>query len=214
MYLTVVPGIFEDWKHPRNIHHFKSKDLVNWQHVSQLELASNKVIDACVFQVSDNLWRLWYNNEKDRKTTYFAESTDLYNWIDKGKANLIGKQRGEGPDVFTWNEKYYMIIDEWSGLGIFSSNDALNWKRQDERILDIPGKGKQDNVIGQHADVLRNKDKAYVIYFTHPGRSNPDNSPYLKARSVLQIAELEILNQKIVCNRDKDLYINLSKPKK
>lgn len=214
MYLTVVPGIFNDWNHPRHIVHCKSMDLVNWEYVSELELASEKVIDACVFQVSDTLWRLWYNNEKDGKTTYFAESNDLHRWKDKGKAKLLGKQPGEGPDVFMLNNTYYMIIDEWKGLGIFHSKDALTWERQPDRILDIPGTREQDNVIGHHADVLINDNEAYIFYFTHPGRNNLKNSPYEKARSVIQIAQLAFRNEQIVCERNNDVYIHLSEPKK
>src|SRR4030095_10640491 len=49
MYLTYVPGIFDNWNHPRNIIHLTSKDLMNWQYESTLQLANDKVIDACVF---------------------------------------------------------------------------------------------------------------------------------------------------------------------
>ena len=45
MYLTYVPGIFNDWNHPRNIIHLTSKDLLNCEYQSTLKLANDKVID-------------------------------------------------------------------------------------------------------------------------------------------------------------------------
>lgn len=95
MYLTYVPGIFNDWKHPRNIVHLTSKNLVKWKYESTLKLVTNNVIDACVMQMPDDSWRMWYNNETDHKSTYYASSTDLYNWTDGEKA--IFDQPGEGP---------------------------------------------------------------------------------------------------------------------
>jgi len=86
MYLSYVPGIFKDWKHPRHIIHLTSKNLIDWKYESTLDLASDKVIDACVIQLPDGNWRMWYNNEKDSKSIYYADSKDLYNWEDKGKA--------------------------------------------------------------------------------------------------------------------------------
>jgi len=38
---------------------------------------------------------MWYNNEVDRKSIYYADSPDLYEWDDKGKA--MGDRPGEGP---------------------------------------------------------------------------------------------------------------------
>ncbi|SBW03954.1 hypothetical protein [uncultured Dysgonomonas sp.] len=53
MYLTVVPGTFTDWKHPRDIVHLTSDNLIDWTFESKLNLASDKVIDACVFNAKD-----------------------------------------------------------------------------------------------------------------------------------------------------------------
>ena len=67
MYLTVVPGVFRDWNHPRSIVHLTSQDLLNWKHESTLKLASEKVIDAGVTRLFDGTYRMWYNNEPDKK---------------------------------------------------------------------------------------------------------------------------------------------------
>ena len=58
MFLTFVPGIFNDWNHPRNIVHLTSDNLLKWSYQSTLKLANEKVIDACVFQLPDGTWRM------------------------------------------------------------------------------------------------------------------------------------------------------------
>jgi hypothetical protein len=212
MYLTYVPGIFTDWNHPRQILHLTSKDLLNWDYISTLKLINDKVIDASVFQMPDGTWRLWYNNEKDSKSIYYADSKDLENWDLKGKA--VGDRGGEGPKVFRWKEKYWMLVDNWAGMGIYSSNDLTNWTKQPKRILEEPGKGTQDQAIGGHADVVVQGDRAYVFYFTHPGRTAlklPDGTE--TRRSLIQVAELEYKDGVISTDRDKPVYINLKKKK-
>ena len=56
MYLTYVPGIFTDWNHPRYILHLTRTDLLNWKYESTLKLASDRVIDAYVFQMAIGNW--------------------------------------------------------------------------------------------------------------------------------------------------------------
>lgn len=209
MYLTYVPGVFKDWNHPRVIIHLTSNDLLNWDHQSTLKLANEKVIDASVYKIADTLYRLWYNNEKDGKSIYYADSKDLYNWEDKGKAIAA---RGEGPKVFYWQEKYFMIVDAWKGMEIYSSSDLLKWTKQSSRILENPGKGKDDQAIGGHCDVLVNNGKAYVFYFTHPGRRKDmpaKRNSFDDKRSVIQLGELHYVNGEVVCDRDEILKIKL-----
>jgi beta-xylosidase len=213
MYLTYVPGTFTNWNHPRVIVHLTSKDLLNWNYQSTLKLVNEKVIDASVFKVNDSLWRMWYNNEKDGKSIWYADSKDQYNWVDKGKAIAA---RGEGPKAFYFNGKYFMIVDAWKGMEIYSSEDLLNWKKQTNRILENPGKGLDDQAIGGHCDVVVNDGHAFVYYFTHPGRRK--DKPAAKGsfddkRSVIQLAELKYVNGEIVCDRDEPVNIKLQKKK-
>lgn len=210
MYLTIVPGVFTDWSHPRWIIHLTSDNLNTWEYDSKLELASDKCIDACVFQLPDSTWRMYYNNERDSKSIYYADSPDLYHWTDSG-IKAIGDRRGEGPVVFRWKGRYWMIIDVWNGLGVYYSEDGATWEIQEGNILQDPGAGKDDEVIGQHPDVLVSEDRAYIFYFTHPGRT-PDRQGmdnYQTRRSSLQVAELEFVDGKIVCDRDKPLKYSL-----
>ena len=220
MYLTYVPGIFKDWNHPRVIIHLTSIDLKDWKYQSTLKLVNEKVIDAAVYKVNDSLWRMWYNNERDGKSIYYADSKDLYNWTDKGKAIAA---RGEGPKTFYWQGKYFMIVDAWKGMEVYSSDDLLAWKEQSSRILEQPGKGKDDQAIGGHCDVVVNNGKAYVFYFTHPGRrkDNPaTKNSFDDKRSVIQLAELKYSNARpddpvgrgeITCDRNEEVTIKLKK---
>lgn len=211
MYLTYVPGVFTDWSHPRNILHLTSKNLLNWKYESTLNLATDKVIDACVAAMPNGTWRMWYNNEKDHKSIYYADSKDLYTWVDGKRA--VADQGGEGPKVFKWKDKYWMITDVWRGLAVYSSDDMLNWKRQPNNLLQAPGTGTDDGVIGGHADIIVNKDRAYIFYFTHPGRTTPPaKSQFDKQRSSLQLAELQYADGVLTCNRDAPAYIKLSPP--
>ena len=215
MYLTYVPGVFSDWRHPRNILHLTSTDLIHWKYESTLKLASERCIDACVFRLPDGNWRMYYNNEADKKSIYYADSPDLYTWTDSGK-KVVGDKGGEGPNVFQWEGKYWMLVDNWQGLGVYSSDDLVNWKRQPKNILQEPGKGKDDKVMGGHPDVVVSGNRAFVFYFTHPGRTpeNKGKDGYEQRRSSIQVAELEYADGQIVCDRDKPVYINLKPEKK
>jgi hypothetical protein len=209
MYLTYVPGTFNDWNYPREIVHLTSNDLLNWKYESTLKLVNQKVIDASVFKLPDGGWRMWYNNETDGKSIYYADSKDLYNWDDKGKAIAA---RGEGPKTFRFKNKYWMIVDVWQGMELYYSDDLLKWTKQPKRILEELGKGIDDQAIGGHCDVVVNDGKAYVFYFTHPGRRKDNPAPknsFDDKRSVIQLAELHYTNGEITCNRDELVNVQL-----
>jgi hypothetical protein len=213
MYLSYVPGIFNDWSHPRQMIHLTSKDLINWKFEAVLKLSSDRVIDACIHQLPDGTWRMWYNNEVDHKSIYYADSPDLFIWTDKTK--VVNDQSGEGPNVFRWKDKNWMITDVWKGLAQYTSDDMLNWKRIPGNLLETPGTGIDDKVKGGHAQVIVNNDHAYIIYFTSPGRTEPGPMSRIRGRlCVVQIAELEYADGALKCNRDKPVYIKLVKPKK
>ncbi len=210
MYLTVVPGTFADWSHPRSIVHLTSENLIDWEFQSELELASDKVIDACVFPLPDGGWRMYYNNERDRKSIYYADSPDLYHWTDSG-TRVVGDRSGEAPKVFEWQGQYWMCVDVWRGIGVYSSDDLVNWERQAANILQEPGTGEDDRVKGGHPDVVVSGDRAFIFYFTHPGRvpENDGIDNYETRRSSLQVAELTYENGQITCDRNAPVTVDL-----
>jgi sucrose-6-phosphate hydrolase SacC (GH32 family) len=211
MFLTLVPGVFTNWNASRDIVHLTSTNLLNWKTVGALKLASDRVIDASVCRLPDGRWRIWYNNERDKKSIYYADSPDLCQWTDKGKA--VG-DRGEGPKVFRWHDRHWMIVDNWRGLGVYQSDDLLKWKRQAKNLLEQPGTGADDQVIGGHPDVVVNGERAFLFYFTHPGRRGEDakKNGYEQRRSSIQVVELEFKDGEITCDRDQPTRVQLSPP--
>lgn len=210
MWLTVVPGVFENWQHPRTLVHLTSADLRTWRNPQPLALASDRVIDACVYQLEDGTWRLWYNNERDRKSIYYADSADLVHWTDKGKA--VGDQGGEGPKVFRWKGGFWMITDVWRGLAVYRSPDGLNWARQPgDNLLQHAGTGADDQVKGGHCDVVVTGARAFLFYFTHPGRTpefEKTDGP-AQRRSSIQVVELFEKDGVLSCDREQPTHIAL-----
>jgi GH43 family beta-xylosidase len=200
MFLTVVPGIFNDWKHPRHIVHLTSKDMRNWGNAQPLKLASQNVIDASLVRLPEGGWRMWYNNEVDKKSIYYADSPDLVTWMDHGR--VISDQAGEGPKVFQWKGSWWMITDVWQGLGVYRSSDALTWKRQADNLLQPPGKGEDDRAIGGHPDVVVSGERAFLFYFTHPEGKGT-------RRSSIQVVELTTDGLTLRADRDAATRINL-----
>jgi hypothetical protein len=212
MFLTVVPGIFEDWNHPRDIVQLTSTNLLHWTNPRKLSLVSDRVIDPSLLRMPDGTWRLWYNDERSGKSIHYADSPDLANWTDKG---LAFKSRGEGPKGFRWHGKFWAIIDEWKGLGVFRSDDANTWTNQPSNLVAEPGKGEDDQVKGGHPDVVVSGDRAFLFYFTHPGRRGPDERKdgTEQRRSSIQVVELKFKDGWLTCDRDQPTQIMLPPPK-
>ena len=83
------------------------------------------MIDACVAHCPDGRWRLWYKDEADDSTTWVAVSDDLASWRVEGRA--IGGRPHEGPNVFELGGWWWMLVDEWRGMGVHRSTDAITW---------------------------------------------------------------------------------------
>lgn len=214
LFLTVVPGVFENWNHPRRIVHLTSADLRKWTYRSTLALSSERVIDAGVHRLPDGTWRLWYNNERDRKSIYYADSPDLFTWTDRGKCTGVGERPGEGPFVFTWRGRHWMIVDLWRGLGVYRSDDFETWTAQTENLLAQPGRGTDDGVNGGHACVVVSGERAFLFYFTHPGRAGtitPEDKDSLDLRrSSIQVVELHEKDGVLSCDRDAPTFVQLA----
>ena len=215
MFLTVVPGVFEDWQHPRTLAHLTSADLLHWKFQAALKLASDRVIDAVVHRLPDGTWRLWYNNERDGKSIYYADSPDLDTWTDHGRCDGVGG-RCEGPYVFEWQGRKWMLVDTWKGLGVYRSDDYLHWTGQPELLLAKPGKGTDDGVNGGHPGVVVSGGRAFCFYFTHPGRAGTitpqDKESRNLRRSSIQVVELAEQDGWLTCDRDAPTYIRLLPP--
>lgn len=216
MYLTVIDGIPDRWEgHPRRIAEYVSDDLDRWRFVGEIPLSSDRVIDACVARCPDGLWRLWYKDEADDSTTWAAASADLATWRVEGR--VIGGRPHEGPNVFKLDGWWWMLVDEWRGMGVYRSPDAVHWTRQggaDDVILGEPGRRPGDETFGRHGDVVvdANGRAATLYYFTHPhwdGSELGELSSELGStgaadarRSAIFAAPLSVADGTLVCDRD------------
>jgi hypothetical protein len=213
MYLSIVPGIFNDWNAARDIVHLTSTDLRKWKYESTLELGSDRVIDATVIQLPGGGFRMWYKNERAKDgALYYADSPDLYRWTSRG--NAIPAVAGEGPKVFRWKGRYWMVADVWDGLAVFHSDDCLRWTRQADNLLKQPGLKETDRAKGQHADVVVNGDRGWLVYFVHQGGPEAEGKERgWQRRTVLQVAELEYKDGLLTCDRNRPVSIDLQPPK-
>ena len=109
-----------------------------------------------------------------------------------------------------------MLVDLWKGLGVYRSDDLRNWTPQADNLLGVPGKGPDDGVNGGHPGVVVNDGRAYVFYFTHPGRAGtikPEDKDSLELRrSSIHVVELVEKDGVLSCDRDAPTQITLSPP--
>jgi hypothetical protein len=107
-----------------------------------------------------------------------------------------------------------MITDIWQGLAVYRSDDSLVWIRQSVNLLAEPGSGPDDGVKGGHADVVVSGNRAFLFYFTHPGRKgkNEKRDGLDQRRSSIQVAEIEWRDGRLTCERDRPVHMRLSPP--
>ena len=192
MFLTYVPGIFNDWGHPREIVHLTSKDGVKWDALGRVDLQSDRTIDACVIQLPDRTWRMWYKDERKEKSLSYADSPDLNQWVPKG--NAVTDFNGEGPKVIHWKGRYWLIADCWvNGMRVWRSDDCTNWKLQDEALF------------GSHGDVVVSGDRAWWFYFggrrpPNPAGATPPPTPQPNRgrTSAINVVELTVAEGKLL----------------
>ena len=194
MYVSYITGIPVDWDYPRHIIHYTSRNLWDWNYESKLSLSSESVIDACVFPI-DGTWKMWYKDEKHANHTYSAISNDLYTWSVLGPE--ITDCPHEGPNVFSFGGKHWIIVDCWNGLAVYKSEDFVNWERQKQNLLSDAGESDFDNTQGSHADVVVCDGKALLFYFVH--------SPTQKDGCAnIQLTELKVKDGILCCDRNED----------
>ena len=163
MHLTEIDGVPDRWPgHVREIVEYVSDDLRDWRRIGPLALSSDRVIDAAVARTPDGRWRLWYKDEAADSVTMVASSPDLRSWRLDGVA--IGGRAHEGPDVFELGGYWWMIMDEWRGMGVHRSDDGIRWSRQggsDDVVLASAPNGGH----GHHGAHVRDGEDLWFYYF-------------------------------------------------
>ncbi len=127
---------------------------------------------------------------------------------------MIGDRACEAPKPFRWRDHYWLVVDAWAGLGVYRSTDAEKWERQPTNLLATSGAGADDQVKGGHCDVVVNEsaNRAWVFYFTHPGRRGADAEKETteQRRSSIQVAELTVGDDGwLECDRDAEVSVLL-----
>lgn len=171
MYLTEIDGVPDRWPgFARTIVEYVSEDLARWTQKGALALSSDRVIDAAVARTPDGLWRLWYKDEAADSITMVAASDDLESWRLDGVA--IGGAPHEGPYVFELGGWWWMIVDEWRGMGVYRSSDAVAWTREGDQDAVILGAGEVAGPgFGHHGAAVRDGENLWFYYFGHPARA-------------------------------------------
>lgn len=190
MWLTVVPGIFKNWRGNRFIVHLTSPDLKAWHCADKVDTGTDRSIDATVMK-KDGVYSLWFKDEAKGSRLYRLISTDMKSWVRQ--PDPVIDTNMEGPKVFRFGGHYWMIADVWKGLMVLRSDDLQNWTPQPGRILEKPGTKPTDDEKGQHPDIVVNDGKAFIYYFVHQ-KNAPEaaTDPKWWQRTVVQVAELKI----------------------
>lgn len=198
MYVSYITGIPTTWDYPRQILHYTSPNLWDWTFQSALQLSSERVIDACVYETAPHHYKMWYKDENHDSHIYAAESDDLYHWSVVGEE--IADCSQEGPNVFELDGKKWMVSDFWHGLAVYVSEDFTHWKRCEKNLLAEPGKDKTDATFGHHADILVEDGKAEIYYFT--GQYPEDcQDEKLRALTAVQACRLYAVGENLICVR-------------
>jgi len=209
MFVAYVRGVPADWSGDRHIVHYTSRDLVAWKHEGIIPLSSERVIDAFVYPKPSGGWRMWYKDEANGSHIYAADSEDLDRWTVAGP--VVTGTAQEGAAVFWWRGSYWMLVDRWQGMGVLRSADLEDWLEQPGTILGLPGTRPDDGDIGRHGEVVVQGSEAYIFYFTHPFGPKAHTEPG-KHRSSLQVARLELKEDRLVCDRDAPFDLALIPP--
>ena len=212
MYLSIQAGVAERWgKVPGYIAHLTSNNLRDWKYDKIFDLPIGSY-DAEAIKMPDGFWRMYYKDPTSGASTfYYLESKNQNEWSEP---KLVISSQGEGPIVFNWNGYYWMILCDGRGFKTFKSSDASDWSQQPGGPL-MPygtGAGKDDFTTPRHGDVIVSNGRAYLYYFTHPGRLGEDRNKdgYEQRCSSIQVVELEFCDGWLVADRNEPTYVQLN----
>ena len=208
LFVTYIANIGENWSGRPYLYHYTSDDGLEWTFADDVQTGSNNMIDAAVVRLPDGRWLLVFRDDTVGVRTAKCVSTDLKTWTRLD--DVTGDKQHEGPVMLFWKGRYWLLVDDWQGLGVYASDDGIHYERN-TTILGDSGRRRDDAGNGKHAGVMTAGDRAFVVYFTHPGRVpgareyEADNVATIDfKRSSLQVAELGLdAAGKMTCDRDR-----------
>ncbi|MEI7910327.1 MAG: hypothetical protein WCK77_11875 [Verrucomicrobiota bacterium] len=206
LFVAFVPKIASDgFSGKGQILHYTGRDPVHWKFSDTVDVGWDDVIDPCLVKLRDGRWLMAFREDRPQARTAMVTSLDLQHWTRL--EDVTGDRPHEAPVVLYWKDKFWLFIDEWRGIGVYQSDDGIRYTRNG-LILDQPGKREDDHYLGSHPGVALVGDRALIFYHCHTGRTIGDASGQSVEsleykRSSLQVAELELRDGIIVCDRDK-----------
>jgi predicted GH43/DUF377 family glycosyl hydrolase len=210
--------------------HYKtplSDPVDGWLKVGTLHEDNLNAIDATVYQ-KDNAYHVWFKGKESgasKNELYQRVTSDFINWEARGfsqsdvfNAAATGSNFEEAPYIFEWKNSYWLITDPHQGFFVYKSNDAENWKFQGT-ILKEGGTRNLDNSMARHCSVAVKDGRAFIFYHVEPWRrydlenkKGEDkvrifDQPLKNRESVLQMAELKVVNSTIYCDRNEKVKL-------
>ena len=219
MFVTWKPDTVPDagpWGGPGKIVHYETPledPVTGWKKVDDMHGPELRSIDATVYK-KDNTFHLWYKAAKKdeaKSELYHFTSMDLYQWENKGfsKSDVFNRQATgsgfeEAPYIFQWKGRFWLITDPHKGLFVYKSDDGEHWRFQGT-IMEEGSLRPLDNSMARHCSVSIVNDRAFIFYHVEPWRDYDSaifRQPLKNRASVLQMAELKLQDDKIVCDRN------------
>jgi hypothetical protein len=93
---------------------------------------------------------------------------------------------------------------------VYSSADGQRWVRQEGNLLEMPGRGAEDEAPGQHADVVAVGDRAWLFYSRKLDAKQADSQA--TRRSSIQVVELQQKDGRLIADRNAQTRIALRAP--
>lgn len=221
MFVTWKPDtlpVLGAWGGPGKIVHYETSlqnPVDGWTKVGDMHDSTMNSLDATVY-FDEGIYHVWFKgkeNKSKKNELHHLVSKDLYNWEAAGfsksdvfNAAASGSDFEEAPYVFDWKGAKWLITDPHDGLFVYKGYDGDKWKFQGT-ILKDGGTRKMDTSMARHCSVAVVDGRAFIFYHVEPWRDYKGlpifKQPVDNRRSVLQMAELELVDGKITCDRNK-----------
>ncbi len=217
MFVTHKDNADPPWGGKGVIRHYTAPlgdPVKGWTLADPPEFTQPDPIDATiVFDQATNKHRAYYR-VGNAGGIQWAESKDLRAWTNRGRVkgdvNTLGKERfgyQEAPYVFRFADAWWMLTDPHEGLAVYRSDDGVAWTLNNTLLADGSDR-PMDATMARHPSVLVTTGRALLFYHCEPNRvygrgaPGPEQRTVEQKKSVLQVAELKLIDGKLEASRD------------